>query len=214
MMDCRHFERALDDLSQGLLEAGERLACERHAASCGPCGELLALATLAAAEAAPPELVAAVLAETSGAPCARSERLLPELADGALAGEERVLLAAHLEGCTECAALARTLSALTRTLPRLAEVRPDPGFVDQVLRRTLPIDVQLRRWWRRTWPRWLRRPRFASEAAYVALLALVLIFATPGSPLAAVPERALAVAQQPVPLESGLTGALRRYLVR
>jgi hypothetical protein len=48
----------------------------------------------------------------------------------------------------------------------------------------------------------VHRPRFASEAAFIGLLALVLVFSTPGSPLEAVPRQALTLAQEP-PVEAG-----------
>ena len=76
-------------------------------------------------------------------------------------------------------------------------MRPDPAFVAEVLRRTLPFEVQIRRWWDTLWPQLWHRPRFASEVAYVGVVALALVFATPGSPLAAVPSEALAIAQEP-----------------
>ena len=104
------------------------------------------------------------------------------------AAEERAH-AEHLAGCAACRELV--------DLARLAEVPPDPGFTADVLRITLPFDVQIRRWWDALWPQLWHRPRFASEAAYVGLVVLVLAFATPGSPLAAVPAGALAIAQEP-----------------
>ena len=85
--------------------------------------------------------------------------------------------------------------SLPAICPDLAVVRPDRRFVDDVLKRTLPFEVQIRRWWDRSWPLLLRRPRFASEAAYLGLVVLVVVFATPGAPLGALPSRALAIAQ-------------------
>jgi anti-sigma factor RsiW len=210
-MDCRQFELSLDDLASGRLPAAERGACQRHADGCTACGELLALATLAA-DVVPAQLAASILARTSGAICERVAPQVPELVDGELAAGDRELVAGHVAGCAECAALAAALEGLAREMPRLAEVRPDAGFVEAVLRRTLPLSVQLRRWWQRTWPRWLRRPRFASEAAYIGSLVLVLVFATPGSPLEAVPQRALGVVRQPVVGEAGIAEALEGRL--
>ena len=129
--------------------------------------------------------------------CARAHELLAADLDEPLTGTDRFLLHGHLATCDSCRALHGVLLALARDLPHLAEVSPGPNFVAEVLRRTLPFEVQIRRWWDALWPELWRRPRFASEAAYVGVVALVLVFATPGSPLAAVPSGALAIAQEP-----------------
>ncbi|MBP7589395.1 MAG: zf-HC2 domain-containing protein [Thermoanaerobaculia bacterium] len=121
--------------------------------------------------------------------CRDLECRLEALAAGSLPAAEERAHAEHLAGCAACRELV--------DLARLAEVPPDPGFTADVLRITLPFDVQIRRWWDALWPQLWHRPRFASEAAYVGLVVLVLAFATPGSPLAAVPAGALAIAQEP-----------------
>ena len=121
--------------------------------------------------------------------CRDLECRLEALASGSLPAAEERAHAEHLAGCAACRELV--------DLARLAEVPPDPGFTADVLRITLPFDVQIRRWWDALWPQLWHRPRFASEAAYVGLVVLVLAFATPGSPLAAVPAGALAIAQEP-----------------
>jgi len=188
-----------------------------HAADCGECSELLVLATLPVESGLDSVgFVDSVVARTSGAACERSAPRLAELVDGSLEPGDRALILGHVDGCANCRGLVATLAALAIELPRLAHVRPDEDFVNDVLRRTLPVHVQLRRWWKRTWPRWLRRPRFATEAAYVGLLVLVLVFATPGSPLEAVPRRALALpqqavaaARQPASLDGVLADSLR-----
>lgn len=209
-MDCRRFEDCLEALSCGRLSANERRACETHAAGCEQCGELLVLATLPVeAEPDTSGFVAAVLARTTAGLCEGTSSRLPDLVDGSLPAGEHSLVAGHVADCAECSGLVSALTLLARELPQLAQVRPDERFVDDVLRRTLPVHVQLRRWWSRVWPRWLHRPRFASEAAYVALLVCVLVFATPGSPLEAVPQRALAVARQPVASEALISEGLK-----
>ena len=121
--------------------------------------------------------------------CRDLECRLEALAAGSLPAAEERAHAEHLAGCAACRELV--------DLARLAEVPPDPGFTADVLRITLPFDVQIRRWWDALWPQLWHRPRFASEAAYDGLVVLVLAFATPGSPLAAVPAGALAIAQEP-----------------
>jgi hypothetical protein len=121
--------------------------------------------------------------------CRDLECRLEALATGTLPAVEERAHAEHVAACAACRELLE--------LARLAEVPPDPGFTAEVLRLTLPFDVQIRRWWDALWPVLWHRPRFASEAAYVGLVVLVLVFATPGSPLAAVPSDALAIAQEP-----------------
>lgn len=207
---CRELELRLEALLVGALPAHEALACEEHLADCALCRDLVELARLAdasaAADTAPlPDLAPAVLARTgtgrgagagAGA-CGRAQELLAAAADEELARTDRELLDGHLATCAGCQELRGTLRALVADLPLLAEVAPDPQFVASVLRRTLPFEVQIRRWWDALWPQLWHRPRFASEAAYVGLVVLTLAFATPGSPLAAVPSGALTVAQHP-----------------
>lgn len=122
--------------------------------------------------------------------CRDLELRLEELLAEHLPEDEARRSAEHLAGCAGCRDLVE--------LARLAEVPPDPGFVAEVLRITLPFDVQIRRWWDALWPQLWHRPRFASEAAYAGLVVLVLVFATPGSPLASVPSGALAISQEPL----------------
>ncbi len=196
-MDCRELERRLEALVDGALSEHERRRCEAHLERCPRCRRLVAplAAPPAAAGAVPAELVAAVLARTSGPVCGRAEGLLGDWLDGELAPPERALVDDHLASCDGCRGLAAALTRLSAELPGLAELEPGPGFVDGVLAATLPPAVRLRRWFERQWPRWVRRPRFASEAAFVATLILVLVVATPGSPLEAVPSRALELAR-------------------
>jgi hypothetical protein len=142
-------------------------------------------------------LLAGVLARTTGPVCGRAHELLP---DQDLPETDRRLLALHLEGCAECRALSAALAALAEDLPALAEVPPEPGFVEGVLARTsqaAPAVPVLERWvrraesvadavagaWRRSWPAWVRRPRFAWEAAFVLTLVLTPVFAAAGAPL-------------------------------
>lgn len=166
-------------------------------------------------------LLAGVLERTSGPACRRAEALLAsasgfgEPADGRagdapeeeLPAVDRELVDLHLAGCAECRALAAVLAGLARDLPRLAEVRPAPGFAEDVLAATLPPAARWRRrrrawgltWsrtWSETWPRWVRRPRFAWEAAFALTLVALPIFAAPEAPLHDVPERALELGRE------------------
>lgn len=147
------------------------------------------------------DLLAGVLARTTGPVCGRAHELLP--AEG-LPETDRRLLALHLEGCAECRALAAALAALAEDLPALAEMAPEPGFAEDVLARTsraAPAVPALERWarrlagglsgnwaalaggWRRTSAVWVRRPRFAWEAAFLLTLVLSPVFAAAGAPL-------------------------------
>lgn len=207
-MSCRDLELRLEDLLAGTLSAAEASRCAEHLAGCALCRDLVELAGLGDAAAAgyagpPPDLAPAVLARSrmgegdGGGACGRAHELLAAGIDDPIAGTDRLLLHGHLATCGDCRALEGALLALARDLPRLAEVSPGPGFAEAVLRRTLPFEVQIRRWWDALWPQLWHRPRFATEAAYVGLVVVVLIFATPSSPLAAVPSEALAIAQEP-----------------
>lgn len=143
------------------------------------------------------DLLDAVLARTSGPVCSRAHELL---ADDDPPAVERELLALHLERCDGCRELAAVLAALADDLPGLAEVRPDSSFADDVLAATLPAAVRWRRWWRRirveSWPRWVRRPRFAWEAAFALTLVLVPAVAAAGSPLRPLGERAMELSRE------------------
>lgn len=209
-MSCRVLELRLENLLAGTLSADEASRCAEHLAGCALCRDLVELARLGDAAAAgyagpPPDLAPAVVARSAvgygsgegGGACGRAHELLAADLDEPITSTDRLLLHGHLATCDSCRALHGVLLALARDLPDLAEVSPGPNFVAEVLRRTLPFEVQIRRWWDALWPELWRRPRFASEAAYVGVVALVLVFATPGSPLAAVPSGALAIAQEP-----------------
>ncbi|MEO8197474.1 MAG: zf-HC2 domain-containing protein [Thermoanaerobaculia bacterium] len=207
-MSCRYLEDRLEALLAETLPPVEATLCAQHLETCGACRDLVELARLTGAaaggeaesEAAArlvPDLVPAVLARTgsgTGA-CGRARELLAAAVDEPLENTDRRLLQGHLAACGDCRVLSGVLLALARDLPRLAEVHPDAGFVDDVLRRTLPFETQIRRWWDALWPQLWHRPQFASEAAYLGLVVLVLVFVTPGSPLGAVPYEALAIAQ-------------------
>jgi hypothetical protein len=68
--------------------------------------------------------------------CPEVRELLPELATGALAGDERASALAHVDGCAACrrelAALSRAADALLLLAP---PVEPPPGFEGGVLAR-------------------------------------------------------------------------------
>lgn len=200
-MNCRDLERLLERYVAGELPLSDREAAHGHVDACAGCRDLVQLARIAyepanPAEAEPPPgLVADVLSRTAGSSCTAAERALCDYVDRELPGERRRGVAAHLGACPECSSLAGALARLSTDLPRLAEIDPGERFVHSVLAATLPAHVRLRRWWQQTWPRWVQRPRFAVEAAYVSTLILVLIFSVPGSPLQAMPGQAAELAR-------------------
>lgn len=65
------------------------------------------------------------MSETRGAGCAEVRELLNDYAEGALEGEERERVAAHLEECAECRAEAEGLASLLAEAAALPhEIRP------------------------------------------------------------------------------------------
>jgi hypothetical protein len=159
-------------------------------------------------------LTRAILARTSGQPCASARDRLAGFADGELDGLDTELLRMHVAGCADCAALTAVLRGLSADLPLLAEVEPAPGFVAAVLARTEPraaLATRAARWLGGALAAGMRRPRFAWEAAYVATFVVALVFTVPGSPLASVPEIGRGLARiNPVVEIARPAGGLRR----
>jgi Putative zinc-finger len=79
--------------------------------------------------------------------CAEIHELLPELAAGVAAGDERARALRHLSGCADCrrelAAMATVVDELLTLVP---SVQPPSGFEQTVLARVAP---PRRRWWQR-----------------------------------------------------------------
>jgi hypothetical protein len=161
------------------------------------------------------------MARTSGSACERALTALPGLNDGELAGLDRSLVQQHLEHCGGCRAAALVMTWLGDELAGLADLDPGPGFTAAVVARTsdqsAPARVRRRaqvagsgpaglmdrvgRWWSER----ILVPNFALQAAYVATVLLVLVFATPVSPLRGAPGRVLEVVQAG-PAEAPLLG--------
>lgn len=128
-------------------------------------GDALAEAGNAPADEFPPvpeELLPEVVEQTSGTACDRVASILPERLYAPLdapfdapfdsggsalrlsrktparnpADCSELLLAAHLDRCTDCAALARALTRLKIELPRLAAIDPGEAFTTAVLAAT------------------------------------------------------------------------------
>ena len=198
--DCRSFLARLEDWLDGRLSIDERRQAERHLVVCAECRELTTLPRTAdAAPAGGEALTSAILARTSGSPCASARQRLVDYVDEALAPVDAGLMSSHLERCDACTALARTVSRLSLDLPRLAELQPDPGFVADVLARTCAVPARVR-----SWPERLleglrtlaARPRFALEGAYVGTALLALLVAFPSSPLFGATQRMIGFTSQ------------------
>lgn len=200
-MDCHEFEVRLESLLDHHLEPSEREACLLHAETCPACGELLEAVGNPAIDASGQlgdSLVETVLASTVGDACGQAKPQLPAFVDRDLAGAERELIELHLGHCAHCRQLISTLELLRRELPRMAEVPTDDRFLSEVLAATLPPKVRAQRWFKSHWSNWVRRPRFAMEAAYVGLLVVMLVLGAFSTPVAALPQKGLEL-MQPAP---------------
>ncbi|GAA4459532.1 zf-HC2 domain-containing protein [Phytohabitans houttuyneae] len=107
--------------------------------------------------------------------CPEVRELLPELATGALAGDERALALGHVGGCATCrrelAALSRAADAVLLLAP---PVEPPPGFEGRVLARLDTGSSPGRRRRRSLLPGGLRlwpRPRLAIAFAVAVVVA-------------------------------------------
>jgi len=196
---CRTFVDRLDDLLEGRLDEAERHAMEAHLSACSGCRELRRLAAGdGGAMAPPPDLLAGVLARTTGPTCASARGRLCDHADRLLDPVDDRVLRLHLDGCADCSRLAAALARLAADLPRLAETDPGAGFTVSVLSRTSrrePLAARLAAAVAAGWGRLARRPRIAFEGAFAGSVLLMLLFGAPNAPFADVPGRALDVAR-------------------
>lgn len=124
------------------------------------------------------DLTRAILARTTGSPCARLKDLACDLVDGLLDADQQALAEAHLGHCSGCAAVVAALRESTALLPRMAESDPGPWFAQRVLRATLfrprpALNVGA------FWTRLMHRPRIALEAAYLGAAMGILGFNLP-----------------------------------
>lgn len=200
-MTCAQLEAFLEELVAGALDEGQQAACETHLRGCQHCTGLVELATVPIAATADADadgeagLTAAILRQTSGGACDRAEEMLAARVEEPLPAADSSLLTGHLAHCDGCRALDGALAELERDLPTLCELSPGPAFVDRVMAASLPLGTRLRRWRQRTWPRWVRRPRFAFEMAYALTALCIVLLNVPGTPLAAMPRQAIDLAR-------------------
>jgi len=210
-MDCRSFLDRLEALLDETLGGDARRAAEEHLRECADCRQIVELARSEPGGMAvepPADLAGSILERTSGPACDGARDRLCDYVDGSLPEIDVELVRLHLGGCEACEGLARALTSLAGELPAMAEIEPDSAFVGDVLARTVPWRRRLARRLekltaiRDLWPRVVRRPRFALEAAYVGTLILVLIFG-PNLPLAGVPRKAIDMIRARPLVESG-----------
>lgn len=220
-MDCARFDELLFESLDAGLCADDDERMRLHAQTCTRCRELAALLTGGSDSVrtdVPVDLIAGVLARTSGGSCERAALLLAE-ADGSVVGENNGLMTTHLEACTECAALAAALAQLRLELPTLAESDPGNAFVAEVMAATIgataPQRVPLLGRIERLWERLAQRPRLAFEGAYAGLLVLFLLFGLPSQSVAQLPARALGgIRTQTVKVERTVSFGLDELVAR
>ena len=186
-MNCARFEELLFDWLDGELGATQVEAMTVHMDTCASCRELHTLAAADTGELlmAPDDLLMEIMSASGvdTCDCARGRLVEHEQTDlGAL----DPVLAMHVESCAECGSLHRALSLLQEDLPRLAELEPDPGFIDSVMRATVAAP-RMADWWQRL----LARPRLALEGAYVGTLIVALTLVTPAAAFTQVPARVI-----------------------
>ena len=197
-MNCRQFESRLESLLDSRLTPAEREASLQHAESCPACRELMeAVADPTLTEETAPQetLVESILAATVGSVCDRARQQLPAFVDRELTGDDRRLVEIHLASCDGCRRLEATLVSLTTELPKLAEEAPDLRFTRDVLAATSQRRPPAWTWLKTHGSAWIQRPRFAMEAAYVGVLALMLVLGAFSTPVAALPQRGVELIQ-------------------
>lgn len=213
-MDCKRFEDLLFESLDAPVVAVDKRLMQEHEHGCTRCRDLASLmrdeVATATAEV-PADLAATVMQRTSGSPCDRAQLLLARAEEGL--AEDGGLLALHLGGCPECAAMARALVHLRTELPCLAELDPGAGFVAGVMAATVgtaqPVGESF---WSRaaeTWERLAQRPRLALEGAYATALVVLLVFGLPSASFAELPARAFdGVRQEGIKVERVVSDGL------
>lgn len=130
----------------------------------------------------PSGLTASILARTSGPACGRLRDLACDLVDGMLPHDDIGLVRGHLDHCLDCQRLVASLATIRLILPAFTRVDPGTGFTASVLARTRtaqPFPVRPPDRLVAGWTRFMRRPRAALEAAYLATAAGLLLTQVP-----------------------------------
>ena len=104
--------------------------------------------------------------------CVEFERHLDGLLMGRIAFADHDRCVRHAATCDTCREL---VAPMGRSLVPVS-VEPPASFRPSVMRLTSGASTPTP--WAETWRRWVVRPRFASEAAYVGVVMLTLVCAT------------------------------------
>ena len=173
-INCSFVEDFLEEILAGKIPPGTIVGVNNHLAGCARCRQLVGIAEgkLNPWPGDPSlDFTREVLEKTSGTTCDKARSQLCAWVDRELGEEESELLGSHLEHCPTCEGLVAILLELKAELPSMAEVIPDPGFCQAVLKATV-----MQRNWRiravKWWESLFQRPRFAWEAAYLGTLVI------------------------------------------
>lgn len=223
MMTCREFENILDDLAEGRAGIDVQQEAALHLKGCSDCRDLEALDTTARGSLAglPREtgidLTAGILARTSGSSCSAARDILPAHVDATLDAGDDELVRLHVASCSACRSLADTLVWLGAALPQLAELEPDALFLTDVMTATVyrqPWISTLAARLQETFTRYVLRPRFATEFAFIGAVLAWLLFGASFAPFQQVPQAAMQLTRggDSVALASAIP--LPRFIVR
>ena len=105
--------------------------------------------------------------------CAELEILICDYVDGTLSPEQRAEVQGHLDGCRECAELARDSAAAVAFMEKAAEVEPPPELITKILYDAPWVKEKSTAsglWARlRRWARPMGQPRFVMGALMTLL---------------------------------------------
>lgn len=205
-MNCDELHLHLDAFLEGTLERERADALYEHLRACSECRSVVSVLQ----EPAPASFALDVVARTTGSACGRVRGALADAVDDAIDADPVLLaeLRAHLHDCAACDEFSRALDWSLARLPRLAEAAVDADFTADVLMATLERPSLWKVFGVRVHERverWLERPLVAQEMAFAFTVLLVLLTATPWSPLPGLPQRALDLLQIVPEVQAGET---------
>jgi hypothetical protein len=183
-MNCRKFESKLERFLAETLSPASMQECRAHLKFCSACRELYFFAAKESVAVEPSleeDLIQSVLKKTSGGSCGQVHELLPDYVYNELSPVQIELVDRHLEKCSSCQQIHKTMEELAEELPCLAEIDPGKSFTAECLLTFQSFENRFRPQkplFNQMWSRLLARPRFTWEAAYVLTLAFFIIFKT------------------------------------
>ena len=101
--------------------------------------------------------------------CHRIQKMFAAYQDGELAGKERELISAHLEGCPACRSAYAELEQSWQRLEKIPEIQASAGFEQRLSERINAVPEPRSRW-RFPWVVWIYRAYPAPAMAAVLLL--------------------------------------------